>query len=420
MKKIMISFFILLAAAAPLISQNNSSTFRVVLQPAANAKISVNGEKINFRIVKKDNTMAEITFNYKLDTAVFDFTCAGYSAGKFRLQSGKTDYVILNKENSDYRFLSYFKTGIQPKSVTFINNDMVSLPLLDDDHIDVINIKTGERSELSLPPAYAEKKGFVESLVLKKKNELWISQMTTGSAHVFDLTTLKYKKTVDTNAKWSKVLAYNPSMNRVFLTNWESHDISVINPDTYSEEYTIQCFGVPRGIVFSEDNKFAYVCQYYAVVNNKETKGEILKIDLSTNKVVKKFGVPGSQRHMVIIPQKNYLVVSDMGRRTVNIYDLKTDSRIREIAVFNNPNTIAVSPDSNYLYVSCRGPNNPESYLKKGFVMGRIYVIDMNTLKLKEIVEGGNQCTGLDVSPDGRKFVFSDFLDDAIRVYEMK
>ena len=32
---------------------------------------------------------------------------------------------------------------------------------------------------------------------------------------------------------------------------------------------------------------------------------------------------------------------------------------------------------------------------------------------------GGNQCTGLDVSPDGNYLAFSDFLDNTIRVYKV-
>ncbi len=390
----------------------------MIIQPFLKTSITSGTEKINYKIIKKDNTLAEITFNYVSESGNFNIMNPEYGVENRALKSDKLEYIILNKQNSMFKFNSYYKTGIQPKSVTFINNDQVCVPLLADNTIDVIDINNGNTVKLTVPEKYSGKKGFVEALVLKNKNELWISQMINASAHVFDLTTLKYKTTVETKGTWSKVLAYNPVMNKIFLTNWESHDISVINPDSYLEEYTIPCFGVPRGIVFSNDYKTMYVCQYYAVVGKKQTKGEVLKIDLATNKVVKKFGDPGAKRHMVKIPDKNYLIVSDMGRNSICIYDMITDKLMKEIIVFSHPNTIAVSPDSKYLYVSCRGPNNPESYLKKGFTMGRVYVIEMETFSVKESIEGGNQCTGLDVSPNGMKFVFSDFLDNAIRVYE--
>jgi DNA-binding beta-propeller fold protein YncE len=40
------------------------------------------------------------------------------------------------------------------------------------------------------------------------------------------------------------------------------------------------------------------------------------------------------------------------------------------------------------------------------------------TRKVIEEIEGGNQPTGLDVSPDGKYVVSTDFLDHAMRVYE--
>jgi DNA-binding beta-propeller fold protein YncE len=86
--------------------------------------------------------------------------------------------------------------------------------------------------------------------------------------------------------------------------------------------------------------------------------------------------------------------------------------------VFSNPNTIAESPDGKYLYVSSRGHNNPKSYLIKGHEFGKLNVIDSQTHKMIEQIEAGNQPTGLDVSPDGKYIVLTDFLDHAMRVYE--
>ena len=43
--------------------------------------------------------------------------------------------------------------------------------------------------------------------------------------------------------------------------------------------------------------------------------------------------------------------------------------------------------------------------------------IDTATGKILDAIVGGNQCTGLDVSPDGTLLAFSDFLDNTIRVY---
>ena len=70
--------------------------------------------------------------------------------------------------------------------------------------------------------------------------------------------------------------------------------------------------------------------------------------------------------------------------------------------------------------MSCRGPNNPHSYYLKGLQMGRLLIIDMDSRAVIESIEGGNQCTGLDVSPDGSHIVLTDFLDNAVRVYRRR
>ncbi|MBX3721991.1 MAG: strictosidine synthase [Turneriella sp.] len=50
--------------------------------------------------------------------------------------------------------------------------------------------------------------------------------------------------------------------------------------------------------------------------------------------------------------------------------------------------------------------------------MGHLMVVDLATQTVVEDIEAGNQPTGLDVSPDGKYIVLTDFLDHAMRVYE--
>jgi DNA-binding beta-propeller fold protein YncE len=196
-----------------------------------------------------------------------------------------------------------------------------------------------------------------------------------------------------------------------------SQDISVIDPDSYREERRVDCGAVPRGIAFSEDGLFMYLAQYE--VQGKAV-GRLLKVDVSSMAIVAKLGVEGSKRHIVTDAKRKLLYVSDMARDIIEVYDLRDDSLIASIAVGAKPNTIELSPDGRLLYVSCRGPNNPDKgYLYKGYEFGRVYVIDAETLNVREWWEGGNQPTGLDLSPDGKLVVFSDFLDARLRVYAL-
>ena len=127
-----------------------------------------------------------------------------------------------------------------------------------------------------------------------------------------------------------------------------------------------------------------------------------------------------AKRHLVVDPVRNRLYASDMGRGSVFAYDLAEDRQLAEIAIAPNAktNTIALSPDGRWLYVSTRGPNNPVDYERKGPAFGELLVIDTDSLAIVERHWGGNQPTGLAVSPDGRLVVFTDFLDSRVEVYE--
>ncbi len=71
------------------------------------------------------------------------------------------------------------------------------------------------------------------------------------------------------------------------------------------------------------------------------------------------------------------------------------------------------------LFVSNRGANNAVSYYLIGPEWGSIMLLDAVSGKPLDGIVGGNQCTALAVSADGKLLVFSDFLDNRLRVYQV-
>lgn len=391
------------------------------LQPYKNAEFFADGHKVEPKLISSDKTLGFLKFNLKDTPASLVIKKEGFRTHTFDLTliQNKKAFVVLSPEDSKYDVVKVFPTGKKPKSVTFVNNNTVAAALLDGSGIDIINIETGNTKRISPPKEYAEKFGFVESLVLKHKNELWVSQMPTASIHVFDLTSFEYKRTIKTSGTWSKVMAYNAAIDRVYLSNWTSQDISIIDPSTYKEEKKIKTKAVPRGMAFSQDGKFIYCAQFEDSAGNSQCK--LIKKSLADYKTVYEGGVKGAKRHIVTDYERKLIYVSDMKNDIVEVYSTDKDELVATIKVFFNPNTIQLSPDKKILYVSCRGPNNPDKgYLYKGYVFGRLDIIDTKTLTRIESIEAGNQPTGLDVSPDGKKIVLSDFLDNRIKVYELR
>ncbi len=123
-------------------------------------------------------------------------------------------------------------------------------------------------------------------------------------------------------------------------------------------------------------------------------------------------------RHLVGDPRAQRLYAADMGTSRTYVVDLRTD-RVRALAKTDRlPNTADLSPDGRVLYVSNRGRNGA-TYLRKGPEWGSVVVVDARSGRYLDAVVGGNQTTGLDVSPDGTRLAFSDFLDSRVSVYEV-
>jgi len=404
---------------------------RFYLQPHQDVNVTVNGLDEELTLLNADKTlgyMALGTERIEQDSITIRLEKEGFvplqlnialeeHLGRYQGEN-RAPLWQFHKAESSFELVNYWASGHKPKSVTFIDDVHVSVPLMEGGGTDIINIRSGEIESIQPPREYARHEGFVESLVLKKKKELWITQMSRSAIHIFDLRSLDYRSTISLDGEWPKVLLYDPFRNRVYCSNWASKDISVIDVQTRKELDRIKVQAVPRGMVLSGNGRYLYATQF-TIAGQSDCKGRVVKIDLNTNEIVKKMGGEGAKRHAVKDSQDR-LFVSDMCQSQIEVYDLKTDHQLKIIEVHSKPNTIKLSPDEQYLYVSCRGPNNPEGYKNPGLEMGRVYVIDTNTFEVIEFWEGGNQPTGLDISPDGRYLVSSDFLDDRIRVHRLR
>lgn len=243
-----------------------------------------------------------------------------------------------------------------------------------------------------------------------------MSQMKAAAIHRFSTQTLEYLGTIKLTGSWTKVLAFNPVRNVVYASNWNSSDISIISVETLQELQKIKLGGVPRGMAFSTDGK-TMLAAIFGGKNDSDGAGRTVIVDLDKNKITHTIIQGGANRHAVRLKTGvDYFAVSDMMRSKV--YFINQNAKVAETKVYSNPNTIAESNDGKFLYVSCRGRNNPKSYLIKGPDFGKLIVIDIATQQVVEEIEAGNQPTGLDISPDGKYIVLTDFLDHAMRVYE--
>jgi len=310
-------------------------------------------------------------------------------------------------------------TDKRPKSVEFTpDGRYLVVAHLSGAGLKIFDVKTGALVASPAPPKeWAIKQGFVETAFPPGREEIWVSQMYTDRIHVFSLVNFSYLRTFRCGGTFPKVILAHPD-GRVFVSNWLSHTVSVLSPDGSKVLASLKTSGIPRGMACSMDGTKLYVANF--------ENGTIEVFDAyGTRRIDVLFdgsrGLPkgGAKRHLVVDPVRNRLYASDMARASVFAYDLDSGTLLAEVSMAPGAktNTIAVSPDGRWIYVSTRGPNNPVDYEIKGPAFGELVVIDADSLEVTERHWGGNQPTGLAVSPDGRTLAFTDFLDHRLEVY---
>jgi len=322
--------------------------------------------------------------------------------------------IKLEKKDSMLQQIAVIETGAHPKSVEFTpDGKFMASALLEGTGVDLFSTETYQHiKRIEFPEQYAKKKNFVEIVFIPKKNEMWVSQMAANAIHIVDMKDFTYKTTIPTLGVWTKIIAFSNDYKLAFASNWESHDVSIIDVDQYKTIKRVKVAGIPRGMAVTNDNNYLYVCIF--------STGEMQKIDLNTFKIVKTINFPkGAKRHIILDKTKNLFYVSDMYRGSIYVISPVDDKVIKEIQVDSKLNTAKLTPDGKYIFVSSRGPNNPQSYLLKGPIFGKVYVIDTSNYEIKEWIWGRNQPTGLDISPDGKFMAFTNFLNNEIELYRI-
>lgn len=305
-----------------------------------------------------------------------------------------------------------YKCGRQPKQVLFSpDSKYIVMPLLDDKGFDIFSIEDKKIIKRINPPN-AAKVGFAEGLFIPEKKSFLVSQMTTANVYEYSYPGFELKRTIPTGGNWSKFIAFSPEKQLLAVSNWVSNDLSIIDYQSGQCLRKISTGAAPRGLYFIEGGK--------SIISLSFDDGLIEKFDVETGKQLSVIKVAqGAMRHIVLNSDNTKAYVSDMYHRLVYEVELDTFKINRKTQVFNNPNTIKLYKDR-WLFVSSRGPNNKEDYTKRSPENGKIQLIDTTTMEVVLAFEGGNQPTGLDVSPDGKYLCFSNFQDENIELYEIK
>jgi len=232
-------------------------------------------------------------------------------------------------------------------------------------------------------------------------NRLWI----------IDIASRKIISSVETGGNWSKYIAVHSQKRLAFVSNWHSHDISIIDISNLKKpelKQLIRWGESPRGIAFTSKGDKAIVTGFYS-----GNIGELQPDSQGNWQVVftsQPFDHPrysGNMRHLVISADDQYAIISNLGRNLIHWWSIPKRRFADNIPVGQSPNSIEfIDGDKELLAVSCRDSNS-------------VYLVD--TIKRRVIGRSektGKKPTGLSFAPGG--FLITNFRSNTLEFYQLK
>jgi YVTN family beta-propeller protein len=137
--------------------------------------------------------------------------------------------------------------------------------------------------------------------------------------------------------------AYNPLNNTVYVSNFITKSVSVIDCTTNLIITSVLVGTTPLGLTYNSQNNRIYVC------NNGDN--EVGVVDCATNTFLTSIPVGNSPYKIAYNPSSNKMYVTNALSNDVNVIDCFTDTVVATIPVGNTPIGVEYNPLNNRMYV---------------------------------------------------------------------
>lgn len=197
-----------------------------------------------------------------------------------------------------------------------------------------------------------------------------------------------------------KVIAVAPDQSVVYVANWHSHNISVIDPEKLEVIKTVPVVRIPRGMDFTPDSRYAFIANMGSNV--------ISVIDVvNGHKLIKNYTVGLTPRHLVTSKDGQYLFISLNSEGKVVKFDVAAGKVVQSVYVGSNPRTLALSPDEKYIFVV--------EYKDQ-----RMSVLDAKTFQVIGKYATGVSPVGVAVTPNGKEAWVVNYSASTIDIFQIQ
>lgn len=303
--------------------------------------------------------------------------------------------LYLNGPDKASLDIGFDLSAVSIMSETGIFGEIVSKPL------NISSLKMVSRqmllAETYLPEGrYTKLKFTIKQAIIKRRDKMVnLSLPADGVEIPLNITITKDQNTTlflkwDADTSVIEGYQFNPSLTvkttrpelstlLIYVTNEDSHNVSVVNRQTDEVVSTILVGKKPRGIATGIRR------QHPRIYVANSGSNSISVIDPTTNKVETEIPIrfgrqPEGIASATISPEREYIFVTNYGSNTLSVIDALTYQETEKITVGNGPIAVEVDPPTEVLlnakFLSFESLNILKSYREKFF---NVYVANRNS-----------------------------------------
>ncbi len=225
---------------------------------------------------------------------------------------------------------------------------------------------------------------------------VYVANFDSDTVSVIDVSTHTVIATIPVGSRPFGV-AVKPDGTRVYVTNYGGNTVSVIDASTHTVIATIPVGAKPAGVAANPDGTRVYVAN--------EGSNSVSVIDTSTHTVVDTIPVESRPVGVAVNSDGTRVYVTNQGSNTVSVIDPNINRIIATIPVGTKPGGVAVKPDGARVYVANYGSNN-------------VSVIDGSTHTVVATIPVGANPFGVAVNQGGTHVFVANSGDTNISVIE--
>ncbi len=243
-------------------------------------------------------------------------------------------------------------------------------------------------------------------------------------------------ETIEQDNGWG-VTAVDPETAKVYITNFKSNTVTVLDGDTNKPVFEIEVGKSPYGIGINTVTKMLYVAREYAnILSIVDTKsGDVVKeielaepydiavnsitnqvyvtsaktnqvsvLDGNTNEIVATFDV-GIPCGVAVNEATNMVYATSESSNSVHVFDGSTNSLVTTIDVGASPRGVVANPNTNIVYVTNQ-------------MSGTVDVIDGAKNVVVDTIRVGEAPRRIVVNPDTNLVYVSNQISNSISVID--